>query len=93
MLTPQGKVEVGSGFILEHQWSQITKLPYKPEIEKIYDCESSSLNMIGLDLGQIEAQYLEIELNFTETGVVGHESEINKIAQVDILPELYGFSI
>lgn len=37
------------------------------------------------------AQYLEIELAFTETGLACHKSETQKIAQVDIIPELYGY--
>lgn len=71
-LTPSGKEPLGSGFLLEHQWSQITKLPYRPEVDKVYDCNSTALNMIGLDLPRIRAQYLEIELSFTENGVVAH---------------------
>jgi hypothetical protein len=41
----------------------------------------------------VVAQYIEIELAFTETGILSHQSETAKVPQSDIIPELYGFPI
>lgn len=49
--------------------------------------------MIGLDISKVATQYLEIELHFTETGIISHESESSKIAQTDIVPQIYGYQL
>lgn len=51
------------------------------------------LNVFGLEVAEINAQYIEVEIRFTETGIIGHESETSRIAQIDILPELYGYEV
>jgi hypothetical protein len=79
-----GKRLVGAGCLQEHQWVQLTKAA--PKAEEVYAGNSGWGNLIGLPVGDITTQALEIELRFTETGILGHESELSKIAQIDILP-------
>ena len=81
-ITPSGKHLVGSGYIQEHQWIQLTKLS---------DAEGKWMNLTGLDVGSLTSQAIEIEIKFTETGIFAHENEQSKIAQIDILPEFYGY--
>ena len=49
------------------------------------------MNLTGLDVGSLTSQAIEIEIKFTETGIFAHENEQSKIAQIDILPEFYGY--
>ena len=89
-LKKEGKVKVGAGCVQEHQWSQISKIPINEE-------ENSSgdrwLNMIGLQVDAFNGQYLQMELKFTETGILAHSNELSRIPEVDILPEFYGYDL
>ena len=38
-------------------------------------------------------QALEIELKFTETGIIGHESEQSRVVQTEVIQELYGYEV
>jgi len=52
-----GKTLVGEGRILEHQWCQITKHSHQQEVESIFGNNSKLLNVFGLDVKALTAQY------------------------------------
>jgi bisphosphoglycerate-independent phosphoglycerate mutase (AlkP superfamily) len=58
-LSEKGKRCIGSGAILEHQWTQISKEIYKQGTEEIFE-NIKNLNIYGLTLEPTVAQYLEI---------------------------------
>lgn len=86
-VSQEGKRRIGGGRIQEHQWAQLSREPYRQEGQE----RGSQLNVYGLEAAPVVAQYLEIELTFTESGIVSHHSEAGKVPQSDIIPELYGF--
>lgn len=69
-LETNGKRQIGSGGIHEHQWSQIAKEIYKQAQDDVDSVKS--LNIYGLNVAPTTAQYLEIELLFTESGILSH---------------------
>ncbi len=62
-------------------------------MEEMFGVQTKVLNAFGISLSPLKAQYIEIGLSYSETGIVSHSSEWENIPQIDIIPEVFGYKI
>lgn len=69
------KHKISTNYIQEHQWIQIMKNPYNEEMTEMFKHNKGWLNGYGITLEgrNVKTQYLEIQILFTVSGVVGEK--------------------